>query len=294
MMSSNTLMSNAAVRTAAAAAALVLLAGCSSQQDSPDPNDPGIGHIHGLGVDPSDGSVYIAAHYGLFQVAGKDRATRVAGRSQDHMGFTVAGPKNFLASGHPAAADIPPGGSPHLGLIRSTDAGVTWAPVSMAGKADFHALQLAGTRLYGYDSQTGRLNRSTDAGRTWIVGAQLQVIDLAAHFGEPDKVYATTPENLQISDDGGKSFRPAPSSPALAFLDEPEPGLLVGAAAGGQVHISQDAGRTWKVSGSVPGAVTAFTAVDQTRLLAATDGGTVYESRDGGKTFAVVFQPAQG
>lgn len=288
------MFSKAAIRIAAAAAALALLAGCSVREATLDADDPGIGHVHGLGVDPADGSVYIAGHYGLFQIRGEDSATRVAGRMQDYMGFAVTGPKTFLASGHPATADIPPGGSPHLGLIRSTDAGVTWTPVSKAGEADFHALQPAGTSLYGYDSQTGRLHRSSDAGRTWTQGTELQAIDLAAHAGKPDTVYATTPEGLRVSRDGGRSFELVPSSPTLAFVDLPEPGTLIGLEPGGQVHVSLDEGRTWQLTGSVPGPVSAFTAVGRDRLLAATESAAVYESRDGGKTFNVVFRPAEG
>ncbi|MEN8652208.1 hypothetical protein ABCR94_16755 [Streptomyces sp. 21So2-11] len=49
-------------------------------------------------------------------------AVRIADRYQDTMGFTVTGPRTFLASGRPSPAD-PTAASPHLGLIRSTDAG---------------------------------------------------------------------------------------------------------------------------------------------------------------------------
>ncbi|WP_424533583.1 F510_1955 family glycosylhydrolase [Sphaerisporangium viridialbum] len=256
--------------------------------------DPGIGHVHGLGMDPSDGAVYIAAHNGLFQIRSKNRALRVADRVQDYMGFTVAGPGTFLASGHPSAADIPPGGSPHLGLIRSADAGVSWTPVSLAGQADFHALQLAGTSLYGYDSQTSRVYRSTDTGRTWTPGAQLQVIDLAADPAQPDRVYATTPDNLLVSNNAGNTFQAAPPSPPLVFLESPGAGQLIGVVASGEVRTSRNAGRTWQALGNVPDSVSAFTALDSRRLLAATDDGAVYQSRDGGKTFTPVYQSAKG
>ncbi|WP_143591602.1 hypothetical protein [Thermoactinospora rubra] len=161
------------MRAVVAAAVAFLATACSGQPQNatPSPDDPGIGHIHGLGIDPADGTLYIAGHYGLFQVRSTSTATRVADRIQDHMGFTVIGPNTFLASGHPGAHDMAAGGAPHLGLIRTTDAGVTWTTVSESGTADFHALQPAGTVLYAYDSQTSRVRRSTDEGRTWIQGA---------------------------------------------------------------------------------------------------------------------------
>ena len=65
------------------------------------------------------------------------------------MGFTVTGPDRFLGSGHPDGREGLP---PFLGLIRSTDAGRTWERVSLLGKRDFHVLEAAGERIYGFGS----------------------------------------------------------------------------------------------------------------------------------------------
>lgn len=278
-------------RVCAAAALVTLLAAACGQQPADAP-DPGVGHIHGVGVDPADGAVYIAAHYGLFKVGSQSTATRVAGRFQDHMGFTVVGPKTFLASGHPSAADIAPGGSPHLGLIRTANGGVTWTPVSEAGTADFHALQPAGRSLYAYDTQTQAVRRSQDDGRTWVTGAKLQVIDLAASAAQPDVVYATTPEGLQVSSDAGASFAAVENAPLLSHADSPTKGVLIGVDAAGQLRTSSDAGKSWKSAGGLPGPATAFTAVDPSRLLASMEDGTVLTSDNGGRDFAVAFRPA--
>lgn len=113
-----------------------------------------IGHVHGLGVDPADGAVYMGTHFGLFRLGPQNTAQRVGGYVRDLMGFTVAGPKTFLGSGHPGAEEASEGAPAHLGLIRSTDAGRTWSAVSGEGEADFHALQPAGRLLYAYDSDT--------------------------------------------------------------------------------------------------------------------------------------------
>src|SRR5690606_32172723 len=187
-------------RAATAALAFLTFATSACGQSQPSPatssDDPGIGHVHGLGIDPADGALYVAGHYGLFKVKSTDTAERVAGRVQDFMGFAVAGPGTFLASGHPGD---PEAASPHLGLIRSTDAGRTWETVSEGGTADFHALQPAGDKLYAYDSQTGRVRSSTDDGKSWTPGAAEEVIDLAANEAEPDRLYATTPGGLRVS-----------------------------------------------------------------------------------------------
>jgi hypothetical protein len=66
--------------------------------------DPGVVHVHRLGISPRDGALFAATHTGLFAV-GDGTATRVTQRFQDTMGFTVVGPGYFLGSGHPDFCD---------------------------------------------------------------------------------------------------------------------------------------------------------------------------------------------
>ncbi|MEO3799775.1 F510_1955 family glycosylhydrolase [Nonomuraea sp. B1E8] len=280
------------IRAAVSAIVVLSLASCGQSDKAAQAGDPGVGHIHGLGVDPSDGALYLAGHYGLFRVTSANTAHRVAGRVQDHMGFTVVGPKTFLASGHPGEADT--GSPPHLGLIRTTDAGATWKTVSERGVADFHALQQAGSTLYGYDSQTSRVRASVDGGATWRQGADEEVIDFAAHATQPERVYATTTSGVQVSGNGGMDFEPMKDAPPLGQIEAPAADLLIGSDADGHVHMSVDAGETWRTSGRLPAPAVAFTAVDRQHLFAAAEDGTVYESTNGGTNFTTVFRPASG
>ena len=151
----------------------VAVAGCGDQAGPDRPaaaiSDPGPVHVHGLGVDPADGALFVATHTGLFRAAaGEQRAQRVAGRQQVTMGFAVVGPGRFLGSGHPDLSEKLP---PFLGLIESHDAGHTWKPVSLLGKVDFHVLEANGPRIYGYGSdfktREPRFLTSSDAGRRW-------------------------------------------------------------------------------------------------------------------------------
>ena len=109
-------------------------------------------HVHGIGFNPADNTVYAATHDGLFRLPTAGPPVRVADRVQDFMGFTVVGPDHFLASGHPGEGSSGPSS---LGLIESTDRGNTWTSLSLAGKADFHALQARHGTIYGYNSMTG-------------------------------------------------------------------------------------------------------------------------------------------
>lgn len=60
-----------------------------------------LGHIHGIGVNPADGGVYVGTHRGVFQLSEGQLPVLVSDRVQDFMGFTVVGPDHFLAGGHP-------------------------------------------------------------------------------------------------------------------------------------------------------------------------------------------------
>jgi hypothetical protein len=64
--------------------------------------EPGISHVHGLGINPADGALIVATHFDSFRVPPDgDEAVRIGDSFQDTMGFTVAGPDHFLGSGHP-------------------------------------------------------------------------------------------------------------------------------------------------------------------------------------------------
>ncbi|MEU5991896.1 F510_1955 family glycosylhydrolase [Spirillospora sp. NPDC047418] len=275
-------------------AGAIVLAACGAEADdakAPAPSaEAQIGHIHGVAMDPADKSVYVAAHFGVFKIESPDRVSRVGTNRQDTMGFTIVGPRTFVASGHPAMddmkkKDVPP----HLGLIRSTDAGQTWTTVSEAGKADFHALQQAGQTLYAYDSQTQSVRHSRDDGRTWTLGERLDVNDLGAYKDRPDEVYAATPEGLQKSNDSGGSFKTVSDAPVLTHVDVVGGKTLIGVAPDGQIHVKAGDG-DWQRLGQLPGGqAAAFTAVDSQHLLAAAEDGSVYESRDGGRTFNVLY-----
>ena len=130
--------------SAAALAAVIALAGCgggsgpNQAASSPAPvPDPGFGHVHGLDINPADGLLYAATHYGVWRVPIEGKPVRVADRYQDTMGFTITGPDRFLGSGHPDLREKLPS---HLGLIESRDRAQTWTPLSLLGEADFHAL----------------------------------------------------------------------------------------------------------------------------------------------------------
>ncbi|UUU25236.1 F510_1955 family glycosylhydrolase [Streptomyces sp. DSM 40750] len=267
----------------ASVAALVLAACGGGSSDTGDGastsrSSQTLSHVHGLGVDPADGRVYVATHNGLYTVAKGQKPKLVGHRRDDFMGFTVTGEKTFIASGHGAPGSGRPG---NVGLIETKDTGRTWTSRSLSGEADFHSLESARGTVYGYEG--GRIRVSSDL-RSWDDRAALEALDLAVSPAG-DRLLATTAEGVATSTDGGRTFGEG-AGPVQAFVSWPAEKSLFGIGTSGRLSSSADGGTSWKELTTVPGGQPqALTAVNADHVLAATMTG-VYESRDGGKTFA--------
>jgi hypothetical protein len=275
-----------------------LLVACGGGSEGPEtftgiaPDDPGPIHVHGLGVDPDDGVLFIATHTGLYRVAkGETKAERVGDRYQDTMGFTIAAPDLFLGSGHPDARDLQNGTPPLLGLIRSKDAGRTWTPVSLSGEADFHVLRYLGDRVYGYDATNDRLMVSGDAGKNWTEHQPpAPLVDLAADPEDADHIVVTTAgelpgtQGLQDSGDGGETW--GKLGELVGLLVWPSARSLYLVDPRGFVSVSRDSGKSFNIVGNVGGEPAAFMAIDSRELYVALHDGTINVSRDAGETWS--------
>lgn len=266
---------------------LVLSVACSGPSQSPTTEGPSaggalFGHIHGLGVDPADGRTYVATHHGLFRSGAGSELEPVGTVGRDLMGFTIAGPRTFLSSGHPGPREDV---ADPLGLVRSTDAGATWSTMSLAGEVDFHALEVSAGTIVGLDAGRQMLRVSADGGTTWQDRAALPALDVAVDPRDAGSILATVRGGVSSSSDGGVTFRP-PAGPQLAFVSWAADGVVYGLALDGGLHASIDRGATWSRIGAVPGGrPQAVTGLVGGRVLAATAGG-IFDSRDGGRSFA--------
>jgi hypothetical protein len=273
-----------AVAAVVAVAAIAFFVSRGGDSSASTATPAGMAHVHGLAVDPADGQLVAGTHYGAFRV-GKDGELEQFGPTQDFMGFSVAGPGHYLASGHPGAGQSGPG---NLGLIESTDGGKTWTTVSLEGKADFHTLKARHGRVYG--SSAGQLMVSEDK-KNWDQRASIPIADLAVSPDDPDTLIVTTQRGLGISSDGGRQFQALSGAPALLLLTWTEDGKLVGVDPNGSVHVSGDEGKTWTQRGSAGGQPGALTATEDD-IFVATRDGKVVESSDGGQTFRVRYSEA--
>jgi hypothetical protein len=249
-----------------------------------------MGHIHGLGVDDEGQTIYIGAHSGLFRASAGEPTERVGDTWQDTMAFLRVSEGDFLASGHPdLTSDLPT----HLGLVGSTDQGRTWELLSLAGEADFHALDSVGGWVVGYDSYGERILASKDR-QTWTTIDEGPMLDVAVapantaaagpNQGELGAFLATTARGEVVSYPGiSGQPRPLQTAPTLALLDWPTPDLLVGIDPRGTVYLSRTNGRNWVARGSIgqqPGALEvsdeAWYAATQTNVVVSLDQGQTW------------------
>jgi hypothetical protein len=273
-----------------------------TRDNSPEPvttlfsagTDPGPIHVHGLGINPKDGALFIATHTGLWRTApGESRAERVSDHQQDTMGFTIIGRDRFLGSGHPDQQQHREEGLPPLlGLIESTDGGESWQPISLLGEADFHVLRSKGSRIYGYDSTNERLMFSRDAGRTWTERrSPAPFLDMAANPSNLSHLIASSQMGLWASTDEGRTWALRDQARRAGLLAWPRARTLYVVTVSGKVEKSSDRGRRWTAVGNVGAEPAALLAQTPRELYVALHDGTVKRSEDGGRTWTIRSSP---
>lgn len=250
--------------------------------------DPGVAHVHGLGINPADETLYVATHHGTFRIPAGGDAVRLGDSLQDTMGFTVVGPDHFLGSGHPGVAGMQAGQPGLLGLIESTDGGATWEPLSLSGEVDFHGLAYAHDQVYGWDSTSGSFMVSADR-RTWDTRSTVGLYGFAVDPADAEHIVGASEQGLVRSRDGGRSWQPV-EGPALVALTWTDTGIW-GADPAGAVRRSLD-GITWTPRGELPGPPQALAAHDNALYAAAqeTDGTGIYRSDDQGQTWQLLYR----
>ncbi len=237
-------------------------------------------HVHGVGRDPADGALYLATHDGLFRRT--DTTWQRVSPVIDLMGFAVAGPGRFYASGHPGiGVDFPQ----PVGLIESRDAGRSWVVRSRGGQSDFHTLTWSPKGLLGADD----VLRATTDGVTWRDLALAEQPRAVAASPDGAKVLATTANGLRASADYGSTWAPVPNSPLLLLVAWADPKTVVGVTPEGAATVSTDAGLTWADAGASVGAEPAALSASRTaegklEILVVTSKG-VERSLDSGASF---------
>ena len=234
------------VLAAVALATLILFSGCATEPPSTgdDHATSTIEHIHNVVADPSGSGFLIGTHDGIYTVTDDgELGPRVDGPRFDAMGLTVLD-DTLLAS------------------------------VAFTGKKDFHVLATApdGT-VYGLPTDSTDVLVSTDEGDTWTsTGGSTFAFNMVADA--TGRIIASTPDGLQISTDGAKSFGPWADTPLIALLGvSPDHQRIVGVGSGGKIWTTTAGATSWSEGGTVHGQAQAIAITNTGNLLVIDDSG---------------------
>jgi len=254
--------------------------------------EPGVSHVHGLGVNPADGSLVVATHLGSFRIPPEsNEATRIGASFQDTMGFTVAGPDHFLGSGHPDLQGAQAGQPSQLGLIESVDGGHTWRSLSLSGEVDFHGLVVAHDRVYGWDSGTGRFMVSADRA-TWETRSTINLFGFAVDPRDADHILGAAPDALTESTDGGRTWAVTDGPAVVTITWDADAGLWAADASHTLWHHTS----AWQKAGTLPGEPQALLATPQAIYAAVHDENqvtSIHQSTDSGRSWNLRYRDSQ-
>jgi photosystem II stability/assembly factor-like uncharacterized protein len=279
--------------------ALLALAACGGDaSENASTAAPGSGtDVLSIAIDPADGTLLAGGGPAFYRLkpgekapetaAGNIKTAKGSGTLTKDVVARFLADGTMIASGHSGEAALPP----VLGLVKSTDEGETWQPVSGLGTADYHEIEVDGDRILALRyEEPGTIQISSDGGKTWDKREAPSVaapIDIAVNPGNPDQWAVSTDQGTFISSNGGKSWRQWDTTfgPRIAWV---KPDALYLAGKDGKVKKSPDAGKTWQDVGSIGAGPKELAFSAKGELYASVAGGEIRRSADGGATWAKV------
>jgi hypothetical protein len=182
------------------------------------------------------------------------------GASRDDFMGLAGSAEVLVASGHPGAGSALPD---PLGLIRSTDAGLTWETVSLTGEIDFHALAMEGDKVAG-SATAGQILYSEDGGASWAAIAEGEATSLAWF---DDRLWIADGSALSTWAPGDDAPQSAPDATGVFVTAAVDGSRLWVLQPDGSLMASPD-GVAWAPAGSLPEA--AYLAASPDALYAVT------------------------
>lgn len=263
------------------------------------------GHVHAIFQNPQDNSLLLGTHEGLFKSTDSGKTFKKV----DTKGEVIA--MDFMNFAYDPTNKIIFAGGHDLGVIKTTDGGVTWAKTDLGIKgSDIHALAinpLDATRLYAFSVGNGVFG-TKDGAKSWHRvddGPDNPSTRAFAYMGTPtsmDKSMQTDKTTnigyLWAGTGGGlySSFAcfcgwtktQGISDNATIYTLAPNPinkgSMLAGTKDG--ISKTNDEGKTFiQVSNIKDIAAITFDSSNPYVVYAATSSGIIYRSDDGGKTW---------
>lgn len=171
-------------------------------------------HVHGLAYSADGKQLMIPSHHGL-AVFRDGKWSKAPGPAHDYMGFS-ASRNRLYSSGHPAPGS---GLVNPFGVIRSADAGKTWAKLGMEGETDFHLLSVSyeTNAVYVFNPapnsrmKTPGLYYTVNDGSTWnharAEGLSGDPAAISVHPSDARTVAIGSKDGLYLSTDSGGRFQ---------------------------------------------------------------------------------------
>jgi photosystem II stability/assembly factor-like uncharacterized protein len=249
-------------------------------------------YVGSLEVAPAGGSLLLATNRGLYRVRRGQIESMRARMGPDDVAKGLA--FRFTGPGEAVGSGHPGRERSRyavLGLVRTSDGGRTWRSVSRLGANDFHAIGVSGGTLAAAEGGTATVFVSRDGGKTFVTrSTPLALNDLELDPADPDRWVGSAETGVHVTEDAGRSWRPA-DTVGGARLVWPASDALFRADPDGRVQRSADGGVTWEELGRVDGETQALAASGEDTLYAADIEGVVRESRDGGRSWSVFASP---
>jgi mono/diheme cytochrome c family protein len=182
----------------------------------------------------------------------------------------------------------------NLGVLRSTDGGLSWKKISGigSGQVGFHIMEISKANpdvVYGISDA---LNLSADGGRTWRTAGPLpqELFHFAASSLRADKIFAATQRGLLVYRGTGAKWEPIhPMKHPATMIHVTPRGRLFAFVVGVGLITAKEENLSWSVlSNRFQDRVLLRMAIDPSdpnRLYAVTYTGAVVTSRDGGKSW---------
>ena len=254
--------------------------------------------ILSIAIDPSNGTLLAGSGPAFYRLPpGTDKPELAKGALSTPKGagtltkdvvVRFEKPGTIIASGHSGEAALPP----VLGILRSTDMGESWEPISGLGEADYHEIEIAGSRIFALRNEDpGMIQVSDDGGKTWETREAPSVaapIDVSVNPGDEDVWAVSTDQGVFVSTNAGKSWRQRDTTFG-ARIAWGAPDALYAAGKDGKVKKSADAGGSWQDVGSIGAGPKELIVSPKGELYASVGGPEIRRSTDGGKSWTKVI-----
>ncbi|MDP1852102.1 MAG: hypothetical protein Q8K48_06785 [Candidatus Planktophila sp.] len=234
-----------------------------------------VSHIHDVKV--FGDRVLLNTHEGLYEYLAENLMKKIGKDDFDVMGLAPYG-RTLYSSGHPGAKSKLPN---PIGLLSSTDGGVSWKQVSLQGKVDFHMLIVGKQDIYGADSSSGQLMYSSNLGKSWRKLGENKYSDIVILNTKSGSALALESGKLLQTTNAFKTTTSIKSSLKLSSIEIV--GATLYASSGKAIYRSVDSGKSWKKIATLSTEIASISM--NAKLFVAVTTDAIFVSHDGGKSF---------